>query len=99
MENEDKYIIRVRKLILDYLKDYDIKVLYYGSRARGDYRNTSDVDIGLIPGKDFKLHIISLLREALEESTIPYKVDVINLNNTRQEFQAEILKDAIIWKD
>ena len=96
MSEDDKYLIRLKRLILDFLKDYDVKVLLFGSRARSDSRDTSDVDIGLLPGADFKLHLISLLREAIEESTIPYKVDVINLNETSQDFREEVMKEGVV---
>ena len=98
MREDDKYLIRLKRLILDFLRDYDVKVFLFGSRARSDSRDSSDVDIGLLPGAGFKLHLISLLREAIEESTIPYKVDVINLNETSPEFREEVLKEGVVWK-
>jgi predicted nucleotidyltransferase len=51
------------------------KVILYGSRAMGTYKNGSDIDITLEVGEEFT--DIDLLRVcgALEESDLPYFVD------------------------
>lgn len=42
---------KLKEAFLRTLKDEDVKVVLFGSRARGDFVNTSDVDVGIIPGK------------------------------------------------
>jgi len=39
-----------------------------------------------------------MLREKIEESTIPYKVEIINLEEASDDFKKEILRDAVVWK-
>ena len=52
------------------------KVLLYGSRAKGNYRNGSDIDITLI-GKDLNLHnSVYPLMDTLEELYLPYTFDI-----------------------
>ena len=41
---------------------------------------------------------IAELREILEESTIPYNVDVVDMNNASEVILQEIQKDGIKWK-
>ena len=59
----------------------------------------SDVDIGLLSENGIDGLLLSNLREALEESTIPYHVDVVDLSRVSETFKNEIMKDAILWKD
>ena len=52
------------------------KVLIYGSRAKGNYKTGSDIDLTLI-GKNLDLHnSVFPLREMLEESNLPYLFDI-----------------------
>ena len=96
---ENKYIAELKKIILDDLQNENVKIILYGSRARGDNHYTADVDIGFIPREKFNTIKITLLREKLENSNIPYKVDIVNLNTVSADFKNEIMKDAIVWKD
>ena len=60
------------------------KAFIFGSRAKGNYRNGSDVDIAL-QGKKISLETISGISYVLNEETLmPYHFDVLNyhtLNN------------------
>ena len=52
------------------------KVVLYGSRAKGNYRNGSDIDITLI-GKELTLaNSIYPLMDELEELYLPYTFDI-----------------------
>lgn len=51
------------------------KVIIYGSRARGDYRLGSDIDLTLA-GKDLTPLILAKIAQALDDSDSPYLVDL-----------------------
>jgi predicted nucleotidyltransferase len=54
------------------------EAVIFGSRALGNYKNGSDVDIAL-KGKDIDAGIISHISYRLNEETLlPYKFDIIN---------------------
>jgi predicted nucleotidyltransferase len=54
------------------------EAIIFGSRAQGNYKNGSDVDIAL-KGKDIDAGIISHISYQLNEETLlPYKFDIIN---------------------
>lgn len=54
------------------------KVILYGSRAKGNYKNGSDVDLSVL-GQDISDDLISELIAILnEESMMPYHFDVVN---------------------
>ncbi len=67
-------------IILSVIHEYNEieQVLIFGSRAKGNFRNGSDVDIAL-KGNALNLNIISQVSYQLNEETIlPYLFDVLN---------------------
>jgi predicted nucleotidyltransferase len=51
------------------------KVILYGSRAKGNYKDGSDIDITLL-GKQLTLKTVCALEEALDELYLPYTFDI-----------------------
>lgn len=101
MKTNDKQdnLSRLEKMIVGFLKDEKVRVVLFGSRSRGDNKLYSDVDVGVIPYGKFDKSKITKLNEMIENSTIPYKVEIVNFNEVSKEFKKEVLKDALIWKD
>ncbi|ADQ40627.1 DNA polymerase beta domain protein region [Caldicellulosiruptor acetigenus I77R1B] len=69
------------------------KAILFGSRARGDYKNNSDIDIAIVVDGEttagFKLD--------LDEAAGLYKVDIIELDKLEDEvFKNKILKEGIV---
>ena len=89
----------VKKLVLDYLNDEDVKVFLFGSRARGEGTPSSDVDIGIIPGNACNKKKLTLLREAIENANIPCRVELVEFADVSENFKHHALKDSVIWKD
>lgn len=86
---EDKYIKFIKKTIGEVLSD--VEIFIFGSRTQGKARKYSDVDIALkgeIPFAD-----LLKIKANFEDSTFPYKVDVIDLANIKPEFFRIIEKD------
>lgn len=96
---ESGYLLKLKEAVLGFLEDEDVKVVLFGSRARGDSLRTSDVDIGIMAGEGFKdRRKLVLLREHVEELNIPYKVEIVELSGVSREFEAAVLKEAEVWK-
>lgn len=51
------------------------KAILYGSRAKGNYRNGSDIDLTLV-GNDMTLSDLGKLEWELDDLLLPYKVDI-----------------------
>lgn len=51
------------------------KAVIYGSRAKGNYKNGSDIDLTLM-GNALDYKTLSAVAWALDESLIPYTVDL-----------------------
>lgn len=59
------------------------KVVIYGSRAKGNYKEGSDIDLALF-GNLNQEDIIQLLHD-FEESLIPYKIDLLVFSQLKSE--------------
>ncbi len=79
--------------ILSILKKYDVdKVLVYGSVARGDYKDESDLDI-CVEGLDNQYFFMAL-GECMMKSE--RSVSITDLNNTSGYYRERILKEGKI---
>lgn len=89
----------LKDMARDVFKGEDVTVILFGSRGRGDYLGTSDMDVGILPRKEVSKSKITLFRERIENSNIPYKVDVVDLSRASKEFTQKVLKEGVvIWK-
>ena len=52
------------------------KALLYGSRAKGDYKNGSDVDLTLFGGDDLTQNVLHKIVNELDDLLLPYKIDL-----------------------
>lgn len=99
IERDNKSLLKLKELVIDSLKNERVTVFLFGSRARKENLPFSDVDIGIMPQDGLNDIKLALLREKIEDSSIPYKVDIVNLSEVSQDFRKQVLKDAVIWKD
>jgi uncharacterized protein len=51
------------------------KAILYGSRAKGNYKNGSDIDLTL-DGTDLSLNIIYKILDDIDELLLPYTIDL-----------------------
>jgi predicted nucleotidyltransferase len=76
-----------------------IKVYLYGSRARKEFREFSDIDIAL--DAEHKLDYIDVgeARNILNASNFPYNFDVVDYQSISSDFKNIIDSEKIIWKN
>lgn len=60
------------------------KGILFGSRAMGNYKNGSDVDIVLV-GDKINHKTITQIVNALEETVMPYEFDMLIFNSIKNE--------------
>lgn len=88
------------KLIIQYLESIkEVEQVYiFGSRAMGNYRNGSDIDIA-VKGKNININIINKISVVLNEKLpIPYNIDVVYLDNlNHKELREHIEKEGKIF--
>lgn len=91
---------RYKNIIIPIIRKYlpDAKIILYGSRARGDYYEGSDIDIALDAGYKIDRLIISKIIGGVEESRLPISFDIVDFWGISEDMQKEIIKDGVIWK-
>lgn len=94
--SESHFNILNEKLIIP-LKKNGAKIWVFGSRARGDHKPFSDIDIlfsiegqsSLTDGQLF------LIKEDLIESNLPIKVDLVNEKDLAKSYRDNVMKDRV----
>jgi predicted nucleotidyltransferase len=83
------------KIILKILETYAPKgeVWAFGSRQRGAHRKHSDLDLAVVGDGRQTLSVIGNIKEAFEDSTLPYRVDVLDYHNVSPRFR-EIIGES-----
>ena len=71
------------------------KVWCFGSRARGDYQEFSDLDLMVEAPIDLGPDISQLL-EKVEESNFPYKIDIVQLQKFASSYRANFEREKIL---
>ncbi len=76
----------------------DSKIFLFGSRAQRKHSTSSDVDIG-IESENLSPMLLSEIKEIIEESFVPYHVDLVDFSQVSDDFKREALKQIEIWKE
>ncbi|MFW5805844.1 MAG: nucleotidyltransferase domain-containing protein [Bacteroidales bacterium] len=85
---QDKTLAMIKSVME---KHPDVKdVMVYGSRAMGNYKEGSDVDLALL-GEDIKQNTVLRIQQELEDLNTPYLFDVLAYN----KLQDKSLKEHI----
>lgn len=94
------YTESYKEIIVPILIKYlpNAKIILYGSRARGDFKEGSDIDVALDTGHKIDIFIMSNIIGDLEESNLPISFDIVDFQAIPESLQKEIVKDGIIWK-
>ena len=75
------------------------EVWVFGSRATGQrVKRYSDLDLA-VGGAKLDLLDAALLREALDESRLPFKVDVVQMTALTPEFRARIEQEMVLVQE
>jgi len=73
------------------------KIFLFGSRARGTHNQGSDIDIALDNGGPISWAIMGSIKEDIEESNIPFFVDVVDMHGVLDDMLHSIKKEGIEW--
>ena len=73
----------------------DARILLFGSRARGDAKQTSDFDFAIDAGSKIALDVIARIEGEIEELHTLKSVDIVDLNRVNPAFKTIILKTGV----
>lgn len=87
-----KYLKRIQSIAIETLGESS-KVFIFGSSLDKD--TFADIDIGVMDLADEK-HL-RRAEEAFEESTLPYKIDLVDFDKVDEKFKKEVFNTKIKW--
>lgn len=94
---ESRWFAAIRDIASRVLGPHPVDLYLFGSRALGTARPASDIDLAVDPHGELPVGTLPRFREALEESTIPVRIDVVDLSEAGAGFRARVLKEGVRW--
>lgn len=88
---DEEYIIQ--NILSPYKKDFDF--FYYGSRVKGNFEKTSDLDILIKGDKEISFNTLDMLKVMFDNSDLPYIVNFTDFHNIENRFYKFIEKDLV----
>ena len=75
------------------------KAILYGSRAKGNYRNGSDIDLVLV-GPELNLSQLFKIELELDDLLLPYKIDLALLHQIgNSDLVEQINRSGVVFYD
>lgn len=84
----------IQEVVVAPLKKLGATVWVFGSRARGDQTDFSDLDLMVESEGDIALSV-GMLQETLENGNFPYKVDIVQSKNFAESYRESFEEDKI----
>ncbi len=86
-------------MVLTALGEHHAAVWLFGSCARGEPRQRGDIDIAILPRDELPSGFFGELEADIEESTIPYDVDLVDLRQADLAHVDEVRREGVKWRD
>ncbi|MBT7858851.1 MAG: nucleotidyltransferase domain-containing protein [Gemmatimonadetes bacterium] len=90
---------QIRRIVIEGFKGFDVRVFLFGSQIKGNAHLGSDVDVAVLSSQPLPIGTLSQVREALEDSTVPQVVELVDLGQTDTSFRNAVIGDGEEWTD
>lgn len=87
-----EHLEMVLALLSNYLPEGEVRV--FGSRFSGTAKPYSDLDLAVVGQNKLDWRVLAELKEAFQESELPFRVDLLDWNAISDEFRAVIEKSG-----
>lgn len=85
----------VKQVVRKYLPDESYQAFIFGSHASGKNRKFSDLDLGIMGPKSLSPKEYLSIKDDLEESDLPYRIDLIDFTKVSDKFRLVSLNNTI----
>jgi len=93
----EKDLLEVRQIVLKGLQGHRARVYLFGSHVQGYTHIGSDIDVGVLGERPIPPVVLSEVRDSLEESHVPYKVDLVDLSLADAAFLDAVVRNGELW--
>lgn len=90
-------LAEVRRLIFRRLRNLNVEVFLFGSRVKGRASRSSDIDIAVLPAVPLPEGLLAEIRDDLEESRVPYRVELVDLSVADEAFRDRVRREGMRW--
>ena len=92
---------KFKDILLTIIEKYlpNCKVYLFGSRASKTNTPHSDIDLAIDNLTEIDISILGKIKDEIEESTVPFFVDVVDIHSVNDTMRKQILKHGKLWKN
>lgn len=92
---DPKHLISIQEI----LKKHGVhqKTYVFGSRARGDHKKYSDLDLLVKQDQPLETAVLVGLKDDFENSDLPFTVDLVEWCKISDDFKKNISIDLVLW--
>jgi len=83
----------INSILNPYMNEFEF--FYYGSRVKGTYEKTSDLDIMIKGTSEFPYDKLEVIKFLFDKSDLPYIVNFTDFNRIDKSFYEMIKKDLV----
>ena len=93
---EQRHIDFILQILHNNIPQKDAKFYIFGSRTKGNYKEYSDIDIAVqLQGGKLSADTLGKILLEFNDSTLPYEVDVVDLNAIDEKFRS-IIENSLV---
>ncbi len=94
-----RYLPQIKDILASVFRGKECTIYLFGSRAAGRHTVVSDFDIAVLAAEDISREL-SLAREMLDLSNIPFTVDLVDLRTAPAAFGRQVQAEGILlWQN
>lgn len=91
------YLFILKKIIIHTIPREEYAVFLFGSRAAKNFHERSDIDVEIWGEQALSPILRYRLEEKIENSEIPFLVDIVDFYRVHGSFKNESLKQIEVW--
>ena len=89
-----EHLEMVKTILSDFVPDCEVRA--FGSRCKGIARRHSDLDLCVCGGEKLDWQLLANLKDALMESDLPFRVDLLDYHTVPEHFRKTINDGEVI---
>lgn len=90
----ENHLAMIKEILRAHAPDCEVRA--FGSRLTDKAKSYSDLDLVVIGKKKIERKIMIALKEAFEESTLPFRIDLLDWRRISDNFKKIIQKNYIV---